>query len=205
MSYDPKPLSSVFDKKIPLIPLLDNLEKWFWCLACLFVVLTGCQESSQGVVQSLADSVPAPYVEPHHARSLDPPYSLAILPLDNLSSNARLHWLGRSLSEMLTSDLAKWPSLSIIARDALGPVLREQWLQQRGFSSSISNVDLGNIQGVHYLVSGGFHQHGENLTIDLQVVDVETGVVVSSLRAQGSGGRDSTLRTQSCNANAHSL
>jgi TolB-like protein len=75
---------------------------------------------------------------------------------------------------MLTSDLAKSPSLSIIARDALGPVLREQWLQQRG-----------NIQGVHYLVSGGFHQHGENLTIDLQVVDVETGVIVSSLRAQG--------------------
>jgi len=148
-------------------------------------VLTGCQESNQGVVQSLADSVPAPYVEPHHARSLDPPYSLAILPLDNLSSNARLHWLGRSLSEMLTSDLAKWPSLSIIARDALGPVLREQWLQQRGFSSSISNVDLGNIQSVHYLVSGGFHQHGENLTIDLQIVDVETGVVVSSLRVQG--------------------
>jgi hypothetical protein len=86
---------------------------------------------------------------------------------------------------MLTSDLAKSPSLSVIARDTLGPVLREQWLQQRGFSSSISNVDLGNIQGVHYLVSGGFHQHGENLTIDLQVVDVETGVIVSSLRAQG--------------------
>jgi TolB-like protein len=86
---------------------------------------------------------------------------------------------------MLSSDLAKSPSLSIIARDALGPVLREQWLQQRGFSSSISNVDLGNIQGVHYLVSGGFHQHGENLTIDLQVVDVETGVIVSSFRAQG--------------------
>jgi len=165
--------------------LFDNLEKWLWCLACLYAVLAGCQGNSQGAVQALPDPVPVPYVEPHHARSLDPPYSLAILPLDNLSSNARLHWLGRSLSEMLSSDLAKSPSLSIIARDALGPVLREQWLQQRGFSSSISNVDLGNIQGVHYLVSGGFHQHGENLTIDLQVVDVETGVIVSSLRAQG--------------------
>ncbi len=148
-------------------------------------MLTGCQGNSQGVVQSLPDPVPAPYVESHHAHSLDPPYTLAILPLDNLSPNARLHWLGRSLSEMLASDLAKWPSLSIIARDDLGPVLREQWLQHRGFSSSISNVELGNIQGVHYLVSGGFHQHGKNLTIDLQVIDVETGVVVSSFRVQG--------------------
>jgi len=89
---------------------------------------------------------------------------------------------------MLASDLAKWPALSIIARDALGPVLREQWLQQRGFSSSVSAVDLGNIQGVHYLVHGGFHQHEDILTIDLQVVDVETGLVVSSLRAQGPEG-----------------
>ncbi len=151
-------------------------------------MLTGCQGDTQGVVQSPADSVSAPHVEPHHARSLEPPYTLAILPLDNLSPNARLHWLGQSLSRMLASDLAKWTSLSIIARDALGPVIREQWLQQRGFSSSISNVDLGNIQGVHYLVSGSFHQHGENLTIDLQVIDVETGVVVSSLRAQGPEG-----------------
>ncbi len=188
MSYDLKPLSSVFEIKNPLNPLLGNLEKWFWGLVCLFAVLTGCQGDTQGVVQSSADSVPAPYVEPHHARSLEPPYTLAILPLDNLSPNARLHWLGRSLSEMLASDLAKWPSLSIIARDALGPVIREQWLQQRGFSSSIANVDLGHIQGVHYLVSGSFHQHGEILTIDLQVIDVETGVVVSSLRAQGPEG-----------------
>ena len=86
---------------------------------------------------------------------------------------------------MLTNDLAKWPSLSVIAREALGPVLREQWLQQRGFSSSVSPVDLGNIQGVHYLVRGSFQQQEDNLTIDLQVVDVETGLVVSSLRAHG--------------------
>jgi len=167
---------------------LDKFGKWIWYLGCFFVGLSGCQGHHQSSVQFPADSDPASYVEPHHPRSLDPPYSLAIFPLDNLSPNASLHWLGRSLSEMLTSDLAKWPSLSIIARDALGPVLREQWLQQRGFSSSVSNVNLGNIQGVHYLVRGGFHQHEDILTIDLQVVDVETGLVVSSLRAQGPEG-----------------
>ena len=93
--------------------------------------------------------------------------------------------MGQSLSEMLASDLAKWPSLSVISREALGPVLREQWLQQRGFSSPGSAVDLGKIQGVHYLVRGGFHYYEDNLRIDLQVVDVETGVVVSALTAQG--------------------
>ena len=186
MFYAQKPLSSVLDIKPPLILLLDNVETRLWCLGWLFVVLMGCQGNSQPGVPSLDESDSSVYSEQHSERSLAPPYSLAILPLKNLSSNARLHWLGQSLSEMLTSDLAKWPSLSIVARDALGPVLREQWLQQRGFSSSISQVDLGKIQGVHYLVNGGFHQYGNNLTINLQIVDVETGLVVNSLSVQGS-------------------
>ena len=89
------------------------------------------------------------------------------------------------MSEMLANDLARWPSLSVIAREALGPVLREQWLQQRGFSSSTTPVELGHIQGVHYLVRGSFSQFQESLIFDLQIVDVETGVIVGSLRAQG--------------------
>ena len=160
-------------------------KKWFWCLGCFFVGLSGCQGNTPASVQSVTNSVPSSYIEWLQTRPLDPPYSLAILPLENLSPNPRLHWLGKSFSEMLTSDLARWPALSVISREALGPVLREQWLQQRGFSSSISPVDLGKIQGIHYLVRGGFHQHAERLRIDLQVVDVETGMVVSSLRAQG--------------------
>ena len=152
---------------------------------CLFLGLCGCQANNQGSISSLPDPISSSNVEALPTRSLEPPYTFTILPLENLSPNARLHWLGRSLSEMLISDLAKSPALSIIARDALGPVLREQWLQQRGFSSSISAVDLGNIQGVHYLVNGGFHQYGDNMTINLQVIDIETGVVVSSLSAQG--------------------
>jgi hypothetical protein len=86
---------------------------------------------------------------------------------------------------MLTNDLAAWPFLSIVAREALGPVLREQWLQQREFSSTVAPVPLGHIQGVRYLVRGGFYQHKDILTIDLQIVDVETGVVVRAFRVQG--------------------
>ena len=148
--------------------------------------LCGCQGILLGSVQSNADSFPSSPVETPRTRPLDPPYTLAILPLDNLSSNPKLHWLGRSLSGMLTNDLAVWPSLSIVAREALGPVLREQWLQQRGFSTPVAPVSPGHIQGVRYLVRGGFYQHKDLLTINLEIIDVETGVVVRALRAQGS-------------------
>ena len=86
---------------------------------------------------------------------------------------------------MLTHDLAAWPSISIVSRDALGAVLREQWLQQRGFSPPVAPISLGHIQGVRYLVRGGFYHQKDLLTINVQIVDVETGVVVRTLRAQG--------------------
>ena len=136
--------------------------------------------------QSLPDSFPSSRIESRPTRPLNPPHSLAILPLDNLTPNASLHWLGRSLSEMLANDLATQPSLTVVAREAMGSVLREQWLQQRGFSSSLPPVDLGQLQGVRYVVRGGFHQQKDNLRIDLQVIDVETGVIARSLSAQGS-------------------
>jgi hypothetical protein len=86
---------------------------------------------------------------------------------------------------MLVSDLAQWPQLEVVSRDALGSVLREQWLQQRGFSSGEKPVGLGRLKGVRYLIQGSFYSQQENLSVDLQIVDVETGVVVGSVNAQG--------------------
>jgi len=110
---------------------------------------------------------------------------MAILPFENLSRHAHLNWLCRGLQEMLVSDLAKWPQLEVVSRDALGPVLREQWLQQRGFSSVANPVLLGQLKGVRYLIQGRIYAQDDALTVDLQVVDVETGVVVGSVKAQG--------------------
>lgn len=86
---------------------------------------------------------------------------------------------------MLVSDLAKWPQVEVVSRDALGPVLREQWLQQRGFSADANAVLLGQLKGVRYLIQGRMYVQERVLTVDLQVVDVGTGVVVGSVKAQG--------------------
>lgn len=86
---------------------------------------------------------------------------------------------------MLVSDLAQWPQLEVVSRDALGSVLREQWLQQRGFSSVENPVGLGKLKGVRYLIQGRMYVQQDILSVDLQIVDVETGVVVGSVSAQG--------------------
>ncbi len=86
---------------------------------------------------------------------------------------------------MLTSDLAKSSTLSVVSRKALGSVLREQWLQHQGFSSSNDMPDLGRINNVQYVLRGSFHHLQDTLVIDLQAVDVETNVVRGSFRVEG--------------------
>ncbi len=147
--------------------------------------LFGCQRTPHDSTQLPTNSFDDIRIKTVSARPLPPPYSLAILRFDNLSPDPRLHWLGQSLSEMIAHDLIQWPALSVVAREALGPILREQWLQYQGFSSAIPPVNLGQIQGVRYLVRGGFHSDKGTLKVDLQVVDVETGIFVSALSAQG--------------------
>ena len=162
---------------------MDRIQGFFRCLAFCLVVLEGCQVPPDGAV--LQDSSSVSLVSSGQQRVLDPPYTLAILPFENLSRYAHLDWLRRGLQEMLVSDLAKWPSLEVVSRDALGPVLREQWLQQRGFSSAANPVGLGQLKGVRYLLQGRIYAQLDVLTVDLQCVDVETGVVVGSVKAQG--------------------
>ncbi len=153
------------------------------CLVLSLVALKGCQRPPDVAVP--ANLVSAPVITSSQPGFLDHPYTLAILPFENLSQHAHLNWLRRGLQEMLVSDLAKWPYLEVVSRDALGPVLREQWLQQRGFSSDANPVLLGQLKGVRYLIQGRIYVQEYILTIDVQVVDVETGVVVGSIKAQG--------------------
>ena len=127
-----------------IIWLFERVGFFGSLLGYICVGLVGCQEVTHYPPSSSSDSVSSSSVSAVPVRSLDHPYTLAILPLNNLSQTPNLQWLERGLQEMLTSDLAKWPFLSVIAREALGPVLREQWLQQRGFSSSADLVDLGH-------------------------------------------------------------
>lgn len=145
--------------------------------------MAGCQRPSEIPISPTSSS--SSLIPSLHTRALSRPHSVAILPLENMSPYSHLNWLGRGLQEMLVSDLAQWPQLEVVSRDALGSVLREQWLQQRGFSSVENSVGLGQLQGVRYLIQGRIYLQQDILSVDLQIVDVETGVVVGSVNAQG--------------------
>ncbi len=145
----------------------------------------GAQPVTSFPLQDPSPSLPS-YPTEKSTPPLSTPYTVAILPFETYHSPSIPTWLSHGLPELILSDLARWPSIEVISRKALGSVLREQWLQQRGFSDIQPVVELGAIKGVHYVIQGIMQSFDGSLTVDLQLVDVETGVVVGTMRSRGS-------------------
>lgn len=119
-------------------------------------------------------------------QAVSPPYSLAILPFEDYSNRPDLSWLKQGLPDMLVTDLALLRGVRVVSRHRLGEVLREQWLQHRGSFEEASSVRLGRMVGAHYLLSGLYHVGGEDLVLEVHLLDVEEGAVVRTFRVTGS-------------------
>ncbi|WP_447962225.1 CsgG/HfaB family protein [Nitrospira sp. Ecomares 2.1] len=178
-----KPPCNGFGSSNLSIPFLIKASGIFCCLLSCLVIVAGCQRAPD--VPLSPHSVPSSSISSPPPRLLGRPYRVAILPFENMTRHPQLDWLRRGLQEMLVSDLAQWSQLEVVSRDVLGSVLREQWLQQRGFSSDENTVGLGRLKGVRYLIQGRMYAQEEALAVDLQIVDVETGVVVGAVNAKG--------------------
>ena len=157
----------------------------FLCFAGVATLFFGCAE-----VNHPADP-PAAIPDPSLISSVDsphpvaPPYSLAILPFEDYSNRSDLSWLRQGLPDMLVTDLALLPGVRVVSRHRLGEVLREQWLQHRGSFEEASSVRLGRLVGARYLLSGLYHVGGENLILEVHILDVEQGSVVRTFRVTG--------------------
>ena len=161
-------------------PRTWNLRQWTVLLGLL--LLMGCQQMA-----SLPSEEGTPPLMNREAVTLNLstfPQTVAVLPLKNLNPKSRATWLAPTLTEFITSDLSQWPHLNVIPRQALGSVRREQWYQNQGFHTE-DGVRPGRIQGARFIIQGGVLEQTDQISVNLQVIDVETGVVAGSVRADG--------------------
>jgi curli biogenesis system outer membrane secretion channel CsgG len=140
---------------------------------------------------------PAKYVKP----------SVAVIRFDNRAPFP-LEWdLGDGMKEMLTDALVTSERYRVIERLEIDTVLRELRFQYTGSTRRAGRAEKGRLKNVHYLIKGtitdfghvsnsrglfGHIDHFELFTSDnkaimgmtLQVIDVESGEVVSSTRLE---------------------
>jgi len=91
--------------------------------------------------------------------------SIAVLPFVNESGNAEIEYLSDGMTETLINNLSQIPNLSVKARSSV--------FHYKG--KEIKPQQIANDLKVQAIVNGRVTQRGDNLTLNLEMVDVQTG------------------------------
>ncbi len=114
--------------------------------------------------------------------------SIAVLDLDayGVSPSDAL-----ALSNRLTSELFKTNYFNVVEREKTEEILDEQGFQLSGCTSSECLVEAGKLLNVELMLGGSISKVGDYYSIELRIIDVETGAILSvaSVDIQGNIGK----------------
>jgi tetratricopeptide (TPR) repeat protein len=111
--------------------------------------------------------------KPKSTAPAGPEISLAILPFRNGSGDAKLDWLGASLSDMLSTDVGQSAHLRTISPERLHQVLSDLQISP---GSDIDPATLGRIaefSSADTVVSGQYAKFGDQIRIDATLRDLK--------------------------------
>ena len=94
-----------------------------------------------------------------------PRLSLAVLPFSNLTGNPAQDYLGDVITEELTTSLSRIPHSFIIARSTA--------FTYKGKAVDVKQI--GRDLGVRYILEGSQEQGGNQLRVNAQLIDADTG------------------------------
>ena len=98
-----------------------------------------------------------------------------------------------SLTDRLRSYMVQTNVVTVVERGAMQQILQEQDFQLSGCTSDECAVEVGQLLGVTKMVSGSIGKFGETYTIDLKIVDVESGAIERSVIRDYRGELDGLL------------
>jgi TolB-like protein len=112
--------------------------------------------------------------------------SVAVLPLANNTGADSLDWLGPGLADMLTTNLAQFSTLRVVSAQRLLDLMRQAG---RGETESIPEdqaLRIASQSGARTLVRGSFMVIGDEVRVDVQIIDLEDGTIEAAEQSRGS-------------------
>ena len=101
--------------------------------------------------------------------------SLVVLPFANLSDDKEQGYLADGITDDLTTDLARVPGLFVISRNAA--------FTYKG--KAVQPAQIAKELGVRYILEGSTRRAGEDMRLNAQLIDAETGGHVWAERFDG--------------------
>lgn len=107
---------------------------------------------------------------------------LAVWDFDDASfvADSQTTFMRRALPEMLLSELGQTQAVRLVDRVHLIEALEEQNLALNGLVEENSRIKLGKIVGAGQMVFGNYMAIGNQIRIDVRLVDVETSLILLS-------------------------
>jgi TolB-like protein len=84
------------------------------------------------------------------------------------------------ISDRLRSEVFKTGACTVLERETMQQILREQGFQQSGCTSDQCMVEIGQLLGVTHMVAGIVGKIGIMYTISVRMIDIKTGKIVYS-------------------------
>jgi TolB-like protein len=91
---------------------------------------------------------------------------------------AKRAWLRRSLGEQLAAAVERLPGIALVDRVAIAELLAEQRLGSSALADADARLRLGRLLGATRMVFGSFFALGDQVQINLRLVDVATGRIL---------------------------
>jgi TolB-like protein len=88
------------------------------------------------------------------------------------------------VADMLRGELVKTGMVNVLERQNMQKVMAEQAFQQTGCTSAECAVKLGKLLNVNRIVTGSVGKLGDMYFVNVRIVDVETGSMIWSDRAE---------------------
>jgi len=114
-------------------------------------------------------------------RSSGPP-GVAVWELEDLTGDGQLAYAGELLAAQITDTLGKQGRYVVVERSKLVRILEEQHLSAASLTDRQTQLRLGELIGVRFMIFGGFQVLGKNVRIDIRLVDVETGRITKAAK-----------------------
>jgi len=105
------------------------------------------------------------------------------------SDNPSYRFLGKGFAEIIAFELKKSSSLRIVDREKRNQILQEMEFSLSGATDEGSQLEMGKLLSVRYLVAGSITDMGGPLLVSLSMIDVQTGEIVWTDQVTASGGR----------------
>lgn len=115
-----------------------------------------------------------------------PEGSLAVMYFENLADESDSEGLGRMMTSLLTTALSRSGNMDVVSRQRLNDLARELGYESGLLDSTVA-TEVARMAGVGTMILGQVAQAGGRMVISADLVDVETGRLIASPRAEGGG------------------